>query len=78
MFDEAAFAEPERFDATRPFERTFHLGLGLHECLGRAIARVMIPEIVRHCLRLPDLRSEGPIDHAGGPFPERWTLRWHA
>jgi cytochrome P450 len=76
MFDEAAFPNPDRFDPGRPLGNTFHLGLGLHECLGRAIAQVMIPEIVRQCLRLPAIAAEGPVDQAGGPFPERFVLRW--
>jgi cytochrome P450 len=78
MFDEAAFAEPERFDPERPLGNTFHLGYGLHECLGRPIARVLIPEIVRQCLRLPGLEAAGPIDYADGPFPEAYRLRWQA
>lgn len=76
MFDETAFAEPDRFDPTRPLGNTFHLGYGLHECLGRPIARVLVPEIVRQCLRLPGLEAIGPIDYAGGPFPEAYRLRW--
>lgn len=76
MFDAAAVAEPERFDPARPADTAFHLGLGLHECLGRAIAQVMIPEIARQCLLLPGLEAEGPIDYRGGPFPEEYRLRW--
>lgn len=77
MFDEAAFPDPASFDPARPvLGNSFHLGLGLHECLGRAIARVMIPEIARQCLRLPGLEAAGPIDYAGGPFPEAYHLRW--
>lgn len=78
MFDETAFEDPERFDPARPLGNSFHLGVGLHECLGRPIARVLIPEIVRQCLRLPGLEATGPIDYAGGPFPEAYRLRWRA
>ena len=78
MFDEASFPEPEKFDPTRPRDNTFHLGFGLHECLGRPIAEVMIPELVRQFLRLPGLQPKGPIDYAGGPFPEKYWLRWTA
>jgi cytochrome P450 len=77
-FDEAEYREPERFDPTRPLGGSFHLGMGLHECLGRAVAQVMIPEIVRQCLRRPDLTAIGPIDYGGGPFPESYRLRWQA
>ena len=76
MFDEAAFIDPDKFDHTRSWANTFHLGYGLHECLGRAIAGVMIPEIVRQCLVLEDLKAVGDIDYKGGPFPEEYTLRW--
>lgn len=78
VFDETAFEAPETFDPARPIGDTFHLGLGLHECLGRPIARVMIPEIVRQCLRLPGLEAAGPVDYAGGPFPEKYMLRWQS
>ena len=69
MFDEAAFADPDQFDPDREISNAFHFGLGLHECLGRAIGAVMIPEIVRQSLLLPDLQV-GPVDRKGGPVPE--------
>lgn len=75
-FDEDEYDAPEKFDPTRPLGNSFHLGVGSHECLGRAVAQVMIPEIVRQCLRIPNLTAEGPIDYAGGPFPESYRLRW--
>jgi cytochrome P450 len=78
MFDPAAFAEPERFDPTRPVAASFHFGQGLHECLGRAIGQAMIPEIVRQCCLKYDLRAAGPIDYRGGPVPEAWHLQWGA
>jgi cytochrome P450 len=76
MFDPAIFPDPDRFDATRPPGDMFHFGLGIHECLGRAIGSVMIPEIVRQCLRLPDLHADGPVDRRGGPVPESYKLSW--
>ena len=75
MFDEAAVAEPAVFDPTRPLAQTFTFGLGLHECLGRAIGAVMVPAMVREALRLEGL-SVGPVDRGGGPVPERWDWRW--
>jgi cytochrome P450 len=78
MFDPAVFPDPERFDPTRPLGNMFHFGLGIHECLGRAIGRVMIPEIVRQCLRLPELEAAGPVDYKGGPVPEAYPVRWQA
>jgi cytochrome P450 len=53
MFDEGAYADPATFDPRRTMYQTFTLGYGHHECLGRAIATVMIPEIVRQVLLLP-------------------------
>jgi cytochrome P450 len=75
MFDPLAIAEPGTFSPDRGLDNQFHFGVGLHECLGRAIARVMIPEIVRQSLRLDGLAA-GPIDYNGGPVPESWQWRW--
>ena len=75
MFDELAFARPDEFLPDRERSNMFHFGLGLHECLGRAIGAVMIPEIVRQALLLPDLQV-GRIDRQGGPVPEHWAWRW--
>jgi cytochrome P450 len=76
MFDPKALSHPDDFDPTRGLGNQFHFGLGLHECVGRAIGRVMIPEIVRQGLRLNGL-SVGPIDRKGGPVPESWQWRWN-
>ncbi|RXF75175.1 cytochrome P450 [Hansschlegelia zhihuaiae] len=75
MFDEAAFEEPDRFDEARSQADAFTFGQGLHECLGRVIAQAMIPEVVRQCLLLPNLRAEGPVRFEGG-VPESFPLRW--
>jgi cytochrome P450 len=77
MFDEAVFPNAGQFDARRSIWQTFTLGYGHHECLGRAIASVMIPEIVRQVLLLPDIRQEGPIVFQGG-VPEHYSLKWAA
>ncbi len=75
MFDPAGQSSPDIFDPHRGLGNQFHFGLGHHECLGRAIATVMIPEIVRQSLRLPGLQTEA-VDRKGGPVPESWTWRW--
>ncbi len=75
-FDASRFPDPDSFDPTRPIEQTFHLGFGLHECLGKYIAQVMIPELVRQILRLPNLAATGPIDWNGTPFPDRFEVTW--
>lgn len=77
MFDAASFPNAEVFDSRRPLGDTFTYGYGIHECLGRAIARVMVPEIVRQCLRLPGFRAEGEPEYRGG-VPEKYMLRWDA
>jgi cytochrome P450 len=78
MFDEAMVGDPERFDPTRPTGWEFTFGQGLHQCLGQAIGQVMIPEIVRQCLLLPDLKAAAPPDYQGGAAPEAYTLTWNA
>ncbi|SFK30238.1 cytochrome P450 [Methylocapsa palsarum] len=75
MFDPKAMSHPDEFDAGRGLGNQFHFGLGLHECLGRAIGRVMIPEIVAQSLRLSEL-TVGSVDRKGGPVPESWDWRW--
>lgn len=76
MFDPKAFPRPDAFDPGRGQGDQFHFGMGLHECLGRAIAQVMIPEMVRQSLRLNGL-TLGAIDQKGGPVPESWPWRWN-
>jgi cytochrome P450 len=76
MFDPKALTHPNDFDSTRGMDNQFHFGLGLHECLGRAIGGVMIPEIVRQSLRLNGL-TVGPVDRKGGPVPESWHWQWN-
>jgi cytochrome P450 len=78
MFDETMFPDPGTFDPTRSTADAFHLGRGLHECLGRPIAEVMIPEIVRQCLRLPNLRATGPVVTRDGFVPTSYPLQWGA
>jgi cytochrome P450 len=75
MFDPQALPHPDDFDPTRGPGNQFLLGHGLHECLGRAIASVMIPEISRQALRLNGLQA-GPVDYKGGPVPEAWPWSW--
>ncbi len=77
MFDPEAYADPDHFDARRTMYQTFTLGYGHHECLGRAIATVMIPEIVRQVLLLPNLRADGPVEWKNG-VPDHYPLRWDA
>lgn len=75
MFDEASFPDPERFDGGRALGDSFTFGYGIHECLGRAVAAVMVPEIVRQCLRREALSAETPPQFKGG-VPEHYRLTW--
>jgi cytochrome P450 len=77
MFDSAIYDRPEVFDPRRPTGDAFTFGRGLHECLGRAIGAVMIPEIVRQCLLLRDVKPSGPPEYRLG-VPEIYNLTWAA
>lgn len=76
MFDAAWVPHPERFDATRADHAYLHFGLGHHECLGRHVAGVMIPEIVRRILLRADLRATGPVEDGGTPFPTAYPIAY--
>jgi cytochrome P450 len=76
MFDENAFDRPHEFDPSRNWYHYFHFGFGSHECLGKYIGMVMIPEMIRQLFLRTDLRADGRIDDGGGPFPERYDLTW--
>ena len=78
MFDEAGFPEPDRFDPARDHSDAFTLGQGMHECLGRAIATVMMPEIVRQVILMPELKASGPVEYQGRKVPQRWGLSYSA
>jgi cytochrome P450 len=73
-FDPARFANADAFDPTRAQHHTFHLGHGLHECLGRYVAEVMLPEMVRQIVLAEHVAPAGAIDYRGGPFPESWVF----
>lgn len=76
MFDPAAFPEPPRFDPGRDLGDAFTFGQGLHECLGRHIARAMVPEIARQILRRDALDFGTGPTFAGTSVPQSWTLRY--
>ncbi|MDQ0505920.1 cytochrome P450 [Xanthobacter agilis] len=74
MFDPDFVEAPEAFRPDRPFHTYLHFGYGHHECLGRYVGAVMIPEMVRRVLKRPAARPLGPVDMAGTPFPQSWPL----
>jgi cytochrome P450 len=75
MFDEKAFESPERFLPRRNWYHYFTFGYGEHECLGKYVGMVMVPEIVRQVMRLPGLKPEGEIVY-DGHMPKSYTLTW--
>lgn len=76
MFDPRAFDHPDTFDPGRNWYHQFHFGYGAHECLGRYIGAVMIPEMVRQLVLRPSLKADRPIDYAGGHLPQTYPLSW--
>jgi cytochrome P450 len=77
MFDERAFDDPEQFKAGRNWYHYFTFGYGAHECLGKYVGMVMIPEIVRQMVLLPDLAAKGDIVY-DGHMPGSYQLTWLA
>ena len=76
MFDERAFESPDEFISQRNWYHYFHFGFGNHECLGRYVGMVMIPEMVRQVLLKKSIEAQGAIDYKSGPFPEAYQLSW--
>lgn len=76
MFDARAFDRPDEFLPSRNWYHSFTFGFGPHECLGRYVGMVLIPEMVRQILLRPGLRAQSAMDYGGGPFPQHWTLCW--
>ncbi|MEG3125353.1 cytochrome P450 [Sphingomonas sp. GB1N7] len=77
MADPAGFPDPNHFDPTRSQADNFTLGQGHHECLGRAIARPMLGEIVRQLLLRPGLHATGPLQRTR-QVPEHFPVAWQA
>jgi cytochrome P450 len=76
MFDKKAFENPDQFIPGRNWYHYFHFGFGSHECLGRYVGMVMIPEMVRQMLLRPELKASGRIDYEGGHLPQKYELAW--
>ena len=78
MFDARAFEEPDKFIPGRNWYHYFHFGFGSHECLGRYVGMVMIPEMVRQLLLRPGIKAQGQINYEGGHLPQKYQLSWDA
>lgn len=76
MFDPKAFESPDEFIAERNWYHYFHFGFGSHECLGKYVGMVLIPEMVRQVLIRLGIKAHGSIDYKSGPFPEQYDLSW--
>lgn len=76
MFDPANFSVPDRFDPRRSQGDNFTFGQGIHECLGRAVAKPMLSEMVRQVVRLPGVRATGPLVRGNG-VPESLPIAWN-
>jgi len=89
MFDTYAYDKPDEFNPDRNWYHNFNFGFGEHECLGKYVGMVLIPEMVRQVVLREDLKSEGPISRKNGqrygdgpgagevgPFPEGYNLTY--
>ncbi|GAC1442588.1 MAG: hypothetical protein NVSMB59_05640 [Vulcanimicrobiaceae bacterium] len=78
MFDSDGFTEPTAFDIDHAAE-SLHFGYGLHQCLGRRISAVQLPELGAALLRLGALTPAGGSDGKiayDGPFPDRFVVKF--
>ena len=76
MFDPSAFPNAGDFDPGRDFSDTYTFGHGMHSCLGRHIAGIMVPEIVRQVLQLKNLDLGSGPDFEGSSVPQSWPIRY--
>ena len=89
MFDTYAYDDPETFNSDRNWYHHFNFGFGSHECLGKYVGMVMIPEMVRQVMLRNNISGEGAITRRNGalygngpgagkdgPFPEEFNLSW--
>jgi cytochrome P450 len=76
MHDRAAVKDPAAFRANRAWATYQLWGDGLHRCWGDAINRAILPAMLTPLLAQPGLRSMGPPDTGGTPFPRSLALAW--
>ena len=85
MRDRRELKAPNEFVTDRPMHNYFHMGYGMHTCLGDQVAREEIIEIIKRLLKLPDLRRASEVNYYFGddpsdasPFPESYRIRFSA
>lgn len=78
MFDERAYEKPDDFHSGRNWYNHFVFGYGSHECLGKYVGMVLIPEMVRQIVLRPGLKQTGPIEYKGQHLPQAYNLTWNA
>jgi cytochrome P450 len=70
MFDPEVFEGPSRFSSDRPLDGYIHFGFGPRTCFGKYVADVVIVEMIRALVLLPNLKraagSKGRV-HYDGP-----------
>jgi cytochrome P450 len=89
MFDTYAYDDPDKFNPNRNWYHNFNFGFGSHECLGKYVGMVLIPEMVRQVMLRNELKSPGRISRKNGarygdgpgagqigPFPEEYNLTY--
>ncbi len=76
MFDPYAYDDPDSFNPDRTFYHNFNFGYGSHECMGKYVGMVMIPEMIRQVVMRTNIKANGDIDYDGKPFPAYFNLSW--
>jgi cytochrome P450 len=76
MFDPYSYDNPDEFNPNRNWYHHFNFGFASHECLGKYIGMVMIPEMVRQVLLREGINAASVMDYKDGPFPEDYRLQW--
>ena len=77
MTDPSVIDSPQVFRLDRPAEHYLHFGAGVHQCLGRGLAVMLVTEMTAALLRMSPLRRADGFDgrlRSVGPFPTTFIL----